>query len=199
MQIPEKGAWGYTDGHKKTQLLKTFVYFLLPAAIFIAGYVTTGGKKNYFTVVALVGALPACKELVNVIMFWKRRSLPLDLYRELEAHAGGLTRLYELVLTTYDKSFPLPSLVIRGNEIAAYTTVRNTDLKPAEDHIITVLKQNGLGGIHVHIFTDLKAYLDRMDALERRETAEIPYTPDERYPGLTREELIRKLILAISL
>ena len=70
-----KGVHGYTDAHKKRQLLKTILFFLLPAAIFLIGYLTTGTKKNYFTIIAVVGCLPACKELVNVLMFWKRASM----------------------------------------------------------------------------------------------------------------------------
>lgn len=74
--IPQKGEHGYTDAHKKAQLFKTFIFFLLPAVIFIVGYATSKTRLNMFTVVAVVGCLPACKELVNVIMFCRRRFHP---------------------------------------------------------------------------------------------------------------------------
>lgn len=199
MHIPEKGEHGYTDAHKKAQLLKTCLFFLIPLAIFVIGYVTTATKRNYFTILAIVGCLPACKELVNVMMFLKRRSMPRELYQEIERHAGGLTRAYELVLTTYEQNYPIHSLVIRGNEMAGYTTLKHTDLKPLQEHIAKTLKENGISGVHVHIFPDLKAYLDRVDTLAAKEKEEIPFVPDERYPELGREELIRKLILALSL
>ena len=146
-----------------------------------------------------MGCLPACKELVNVIMFLKRRSMPQAMYQEIEAHAGSLVRAYELVFTTYEKNYPVHSLVVRGQEIAGYTTLKNTDLRPLQEHIAKTLKENGISGVHVHIFPDLKAYLDRVDALAGMELEEIPFTPDERYPDLGREELIRKLVLALSL
>ena len=190
--IPQKGEHGYTDAHKKAQIIKTFIFFLLPAVIFTVGL-------NLFTVVAVVGCLPACKELVNVIVFCRRRSIPQDLYEELDRHTGGMEHAYELVLTTYEKNYPVHSLVIRGNEIAGYTTLKNTDLKPVEAHITKILKENGISGVHVHVFADLKAYLDRVDALAKKEPEEIPFTPDERYPSLNREQLIRGLILALSL
>ena len=132
MRIPGKGEWGYTDAHKRSQILKTFLFFLIPISIFVLGYVTTGTKRNYFTILAIVGCLPACKEMVNVLMFLKRRSMPKGLYEEIEAHGGKLTRAYELVLTTYEKNYPVHSLVISGNEIAGYTTMKNTDLKPLQ-------------------------------------------------------------------
>lgn len=199
MRIPEKGEHGYTDAHKRAQLLKTVLFFLIPIAIFVIGYVTTDTKRNYFTILAIVGCLPACKELVNVIMFLKRRSMPEAMYQEIEGHAGGLVRAYELVFTTYEKNYPVHSLVVRGQEIAGYTTLKNTDLRPLQEHIAKTLKENGISGVHVHIFPDLKAYLDRVDALAGREPEEIPFTPDERYPELGRKELIRKLVLALSL
>ena len=46
MRIPEKGEHGYTDAHKRAQLLKTFLFFLIPIAIFVIGYVTTDTKRN---------------------------------------------------------------------------------------------------------------------------------------------------------
>ena len=199
MRIPGKGEWGYTDAHKRSQILKTFLFFLIPIAIFVLGYVTTGTRRNYFTILAIVGCLPACKEMVNVLMFWKRRSMPKELYEEIELHAGKLTRAYELVLTTYEKNYPVHSLVIRGNEIAGYTTMKSTDLKPLQEHVVKMLKENGISGAHVHIFPDLKVYLDRVDVLAEREPEEIPFTPDERYPNLNREQRIRQVVLSLSL
>lgn len=197
--VPQKGERGYIDAHKKAQLFKTFVFFLLPAVIFIAGLLTTKTRLNLFTVVAVVGCLPACKELVNVFMFCRRRSIPKELYEELKCHVSGMEHAYELILTTYEKNYPIHSLVIRGNEVAGYTTLKNTDLKPVEAHVTKILKENGISGVHVHIFADLKAYLDRVDALAKREEENIPFTPDTRYPSLSREQLIRGLILALSL
>ena len=186
---------------KKSQILKTFLFFLIPISIFVLGYVSsTGTKRNYFTILAIVGCLPACKEMVNVLMFLKRRfPCRKGLYEEIEAHGGKLTRAYELVLTTYEKNYPVHSLVISGNEIAGYTTMKNTDLKPLQEHIVKMLKENGISGIHVHIFPDLKTYLDRVDALAKRDPEEIPFTPDERFPGMNREQCIRELILSLSL
>lgn len=197
--ITPKGEYGYINAHKRAQLLRTLILFLLPAAIFIIGYCTTHTRKNLFTVVAVVGCLPACKEAVNVFLFWNRHSLPQRLYEQIEPHVRGQEHAWELILTTYEKNYPLSSLVIRGNEIAGYTPAKELDLRALEAHITKVLKENSLSGTHVHVFTDLNAYLDRVDALEKRSPEAIAFTPDERYPSLNREQLIRELILALSL
>lgn len=203
MNKTPKGTHGYTDAHKKRQLLKTILFFLLPIAVFLAGYLTTGTKKNYFTIVAVVGCLPACKELVNVFMFWKRSSIPDSLYREIASHTEGregMETAYELVLTTYEKSYPITAAVIKGNEITCYSdTAVSYNWKEAEEHIRKVLGQNGITRINVHIFTDLTQFLERTDTLASRKKEQIPFKPDERYPGLGREHVIREIILALSI
>ena len=45
---------------------------------------------------------------------------------------------YELVLTTYEKSYPVTALVITKDEVVGFTdTVENIDWKKAEKHIQT--------------------------------------------------------------
>jgi hypothetical protein len=187
-----KGTYGYTDAHKKRQILKTFVFFLLPISIFLAGYFTTGTKENYFTIVAVVGCLPACKELVNVFLFWKRHSISEKLYQEISSHTGEMAVAYELVLTTYEKSYPVTALVITKDEVVGFTdTVENIYWKKAEKHIQTVLKNNGFSHIHVHIFRDLKQFLERVDSLA--------LASEEGCMDLSREQSMREVILALSI
>lgn len=198
-KIP-KGSFGYTDAHKKRQLLKTFIFFLLPIAIFLVGFFTTKTKENYFTIVAVVGSLPACKELVNVFLFLKRHSMPKALYEEIKSHAGNMESAYELVLTTYEASYPVTALIISGNEIMGYTEeTKGLDWKKAEAHIRNTLKNNGISQAHVHIFQEKKQFLERVDALASQKQEELAFVPDERYPGLSREQVIREVILALSI
>ncbi len=198
-EIP-KGAFGYTDFHKKRQVLKTFLFFLLPIAVFTVGYLTTRTKENYFTIVAVVGALPACKELVNVCLFWKRSSMPEALYKTIQEHAGNMETAYELVLTTYEKSYPVTALVIHGKEAAGYAqSLQDPDLRKAESHIQTVFRNNGISKTQIHLYRDLEKFLEQVDALALKKEAEPSFVSDERYPGFSREQVMREVILAISL
>ena len=64
-----------------------------------------------------------------------------------------------------------------------------------------ILKQNGYK-VDVKVMTELKPYLERLDYLNAHKeemVKDIIFTPDERYPELSREELIKHIILAISL
>ena len=52
------------------------------------------------------------------------------------------------------------------------------------------------------IFTELDPYLERLDSMNaHKDSLEegIKFRPDERYPGLSRNELIKHTILAICL
>ena len=191
MKYAEKGSYGYTDAHKRRQIRKTVLFFLLPIAIFLTGYFTTGSRENYFTIVAVVGSLPACKELVNVVMFAKRRSMPKALYEEIASHTEGLEAAYELVLTTYETTYSLPALVIAGNTVAGYTLQREMQTGRAQAHIQKALEQNGFPKAEVQIFRDLKEFLDRADALaaEKTQTQEMN----------AQEADMRRVILALSI
>lgn len=202
MKSVPKGEFGYTDSHKKRQLLKTFIFFLLPISIFLVGFLTTKTKENYFTIVAVVGALPACKELVNVFLFFRRHSMPKALYEEIKSHVGNMEAAYELVLTTYETSYPITALVISGNEVMGYTEGakgKGLNWKKAEEHIRSTLKNNGISQAHVHLFQEKKQFLERIDAFASQKKEELPFEPDERYPGFSREQVIREVILALSI
>lgn len=199
MKKINKGCYGYTQNHKIRQGIKTAVFFALPLSLVVIGLVSTNEKVNLLTVIGMVGSLPACKELVNLILFLPRKSLNKELYHAIDPHVKPLVHLYELVLTTYEKNFPIDSLIIHDSYVVGYSSKKDLDAKAAENHIRKILKDNGLRQ-NVKIFTDLKHYLERVDTLaSRTEREEIPFTPDERYPELTREELIMHLILAISI
>ncbi|MDO4679240.1 MAG: hypothetical protein Q4B00_11535 [Eubacteriales bacterium] len=64
-----------------------------------------------------------------------------------------------------------------------------------------IVRKNGYK-VTLKIFTDLKPFLERLDSMnEHRESleADIKFTPDERYPEFSRNEMIRHTILALCL
>ena len=199
MKRINKGSFGYTQNHKIRQLLKTLLYFALPLSLVAIGLLSTNERLNLLTVIGMCGSIPACKEAVNLIMFLPRKSLPHELYQKINPHVEAMEHLYELRLTTYEKTYQVDSMIICGSYVVGYSTIKDLDAKAAENHIRKVLKDNGLRQ-NVKIFTDLKHYLERVDTLgSRTEKETIPFSPDQRYPELSREELIKHLILALSL
>ena len=61
-----KGNYGYIKAKRNRVIIRTIIFFAISLAIFVAGYITTGTRKNLFTIVAVLGCLPACKSLVNI-------------------------------------------------------------------------------------------------------------------------------------
>ena len=66
-----KGSYGYIKNHRVVAALRTLLFFGVSIGLYVMGYVTTGSNKNLLTIVAVLGCLPACKSLVNLILFLK--------------------------------------------------------------------------------------------------------------------------------
>ena len=61
-------------------------------------------RMTVWTVVTVVGCLPACKSMVNLIMILKCRPMDAGLYQKIHEHQGSLDMAYELYMTFYEKS-----------------------------------------------------------------------------------------------
>ena len=112
MKKVKKGDYGYIRYEKKKRLLTTVVLFLIPLAAFLAAFLITGTKKNIITVIAMVGCLPACRALVNMIMMWLQKPMDAKVYKKIQAHEGELEVTYETYLTTYEKSVFVESFAV---------------------------------------------------------------------------------------
>lgn len=198
----QKGKFGYLKAQRKKQILITVILYAAPLLLFFTGLWQTGTRKNLFTMIAVVGCLPACKWTVNVIMLFLQKPVSRELYEKIVSHEGSLITAYELTFTAYEKNTSVAAIAICGNEVIGYTADEKADTTFLEKHITNILLQNHFYGVHVKVVKDLKKYLDRMDSLNKREKElrqGIKFVPDQTYPELSREELMCHTILAISL
>lgn len=183
-----KGQYGYMDSERKFVLLRTSLYFLISILIFAMGWISTGEKTNLLTIVAVLGMLPASKSAVEMIMYLKNKGCSKEVYAQIAPRQGELTMLYDLVLTTYDKTFTIASLVIKGHSICGYTETAKTEEAAAQKHIEETLKIEGYKNYTVKIFHDLDKYLTRLDQLRQLEEEE------------TKEKMqVTEALLAVSL
>ncbi len=202
MKKVKKGCCGYLRYAKLKSVAVTFVLFLIPLVIYVTGYLQTKTRLNLFTFVAILGCLPACKSLVNTIMLLMQRSPKAEVCREAARAAGDLTAGYELVFTAYEHTTPVTALVICGDQVVCYTPEEKADAAYLEKHISRILTLNNFASAQVRVLKDFKKYLQRVEELRKRQDhyrEGITFTPDERYPQLSREELILHTLLAISL
>lgn len=196
-----KGKPGYIHAQKVKRSIITAVLFAIPLGIFFIGLIETKTRLNLFTFVAILGCLPACRSAVGMIMMLMQKPIEPKTYEKISKKAGDLTMAYELIITAYEKNTPIEALAVCGTHVVGYTTMAKADCPYVEKHIREILKGNGYRE-DVKIFKDLKPFLDRIGGLAaRREELEAQpeFTPDETYPDLTRSEVIKHIIMAISL
>lgn len=202
MKKVKKGCYGYIRYAKIRTSLITFVLFAIPLVIYVTGYLQTKTRLNLFTFVAILGCLPACKSLVGLIMILMQRSMPEVRYREASAAAGDLVAGYELVFTAYEHSTPVNALIVCGDQLVCYTPDEKTDIAYIEKHLSRILTLNGFASVRPKVFKNFRKYLQRVSEIAERAEhyrEDIEFTPDERYPDLSREELILHTLFAISL
>ena len=198
MKKVAKGKFGYTLSHRKWQILKLAVYVALALGVFLLGLITTKTTKNLMSIVAIVGALPISKELVGVIMSYKRKPMDKKLYQEISAKAGDLEQIYELLFTTAEKSYAVEAAVIEGRDVICYTVDPKCETATLQTHLYKLLNANDYKQ-NVKVFTDYKKFMDRVGDLERREKEEIPYKQNPIYPDLNRDQLVKHTLLALSI
>ena len=197
----KKGDFGYFSSEKKRRLLITAGLFSLPLLVFFVAWAVNGTRMTVWTVLTVVGCLPGCISMVSLIMILMRHPMDRKLYEEIRKHAGDLVMAYEMYMTFYEKSASIDAFAICGNTVVGFSSDPKIDAAFMEQEAQKILRGNGFKA-NVKIFTRLPQFLERLDSMnEHKESLRsgIKFTPDDRYPDLSREELIKHTILAICL
>lgn len=160
-----KGTEGYIDSQKKYEILRTILYFGISASLYIAGYVTTKSNVNLLTVVAVIGCLPGCKSLVNAIMFLRYKSCDQETANQIKEHNEGLTGLFDLVFTSYQKTFTVAHITVKGNTLCGLSMKKEFPENEFQKHLTDLLKADGFKDVNIKIFTSRDKYLTRLDQL----------------------------------
>lgn len=192
MKKCEKGTPGYLREKLKLEILRTVIYFMIVAAVFLLGYSQTHSKKNLLTVVAVVGCLPACKALVGVMIRFPYRTVEPALAEEVAGKSLHLTVIYDLVITSTEKIMPVDCIAVSGDKVFGYASNKKTELKPAASFIRKILQQNGMDGVSVKLFDEFKPFIAIVEGLENIAAVEKGDTKEY-------EAKIADLILNISL
>lgn len=200
MKKAEKGDYGYIAYEKKKRILITVIAFAIPLVIYLTGLWQTGTRKNLFTFVAIMGCLPAAKCAVSMILICLQKPLSLELYKQLKEHVKDMTVIYEATVSSYEKNISMPCIVVTGLNVVCYCDDAKADAAFAETHIKKMLQGNGYKA-NVKVFKELKPFIKRLDELypnhEEHEAA-VAFIPDDRYPDASRNEMVKHLIMAIS-
>ena len=164
-----KGGRNYLRTQKKYEILRTCIYFGVSLSLFFAGYLTTKTRMNLLTVVAILGCLPASKSFISMIMYLRFPGCSKKAAEKIALHSHGLTELYDMVFTSYQKNYSISHLTVRGNTICGYTEDSKFSENDFYRHIDGILKTDGFKNVSVKIFTDLTKYLNRLGQLKELE------------------------------
>ena len=159
-----KGTYGYIKKQTVFEIIKTAVLFAMAFGIFAIGYYTLGTKKSLWSVFAVLSLLPASKSLVSVIMFLRYRSITPELYSKIAGAAGEVPLLYELIVTTKDKTYFIEALGYAKGSLIAYSSRKGVSTL-IEKHITDVLNNAAHKGVTVKIFDDEADFLRRLKEL----------------------------------
>lgn len=188
----EKGQPGYVKAQKMKYLMWTIVEFAIVIAVFVLGYIQTKTRLNLFTVVAIVGCLPAAKMLVEFITMAPYKSIDPEKYQEIEEKAELITTVYDMVITSEEKVMPVDAIAIYGHVICGYASSPKTDEVLLAKHIKNILRDNHYDKMTVKIFHDYVPFLSRAEGMNN--IAAVEHTNNTR-----KEREIRKILLNISM
>ena len=196
-----KGEAGYFASEKKRRLLITVLLFVIPLGVFGVSWYRLGTRNTVWTVGAIVGSLPGCRSLVNLIMLLMRSPMDRSLYERILPHQGRLAMGYELYMTFYDKSAFLDAFAVCGQTVVMLSTQKDVDPEYIASHAQELLGKNGYRA-DVKLLTSEKKFLERLDSMNENYDslhAGLKDRKDERYPGLSRDEIVRRLLLDLCL
>ena len=160
-----KGSYEHAKYKRTVDIIITIILFLLSLGLFVIGYVATGSKKNLLTIVAVLGLLPACKMVVDVIMCFRVKPVEESVREGIDASIGKLYGLYHMYFTSYDKNFPIDHLVITSNSVIGLCSNPKFDEKMFITHLKDYMRKDGIKDITIKIFDDYNKYLNRLSEL----------------------------------
>lgn len=195
MEKITKGDFGYLEKQAQRELGKTLILFMASFGVLLIGILIAGTKNNLLTIVAVLGLLPAAKELTTSIIFSKAKkyNCPKTLYDEVQnllEHDNGdnngsgqtdktyktdetdesLLVIYDLYMTSQEKNYQIYSMCCRNKTLIGIAGSETFDYKKAEEHIQIMLRQNGFKNITVKIFAEQEKYIGRMKELKEQKT-----------------------------
>ena len=166
-----KGQPGYISEQRKRRLFRTILLFVLVFAIFGLGlYLNGGDRKNVFSIIAAVLCIPAAMSATGTIVLWTLRPSSQLIQPETEACHGSVTLLYELYITTRDKSLLLDVVALSHDRILAYASAKNASAaKAGLENYLKAQTEGLIPDIEVQIESDAQRFLQRLSLLTSSE------------------------------
>ena len=160
-----KGTFEHIGYRRKVDILVTIVLFAMALGLYVIGRITTGSNRNLLTIVAVLGLLPACKMVVDVVMCFRVKPCKETDRVNIDAAVGDLYGQYNMLFTSYDKNFMIDHLVITSNSIIGYSSSDKFDDKAFQAHLSDLLRKEGIKDTLIKVFTSPDKYTNRLKEL----------------------------------
>lgn len=196
-----KGDYGYIAAEKKKRILITAALFAAPLLIFFSAMIYFKTRLTVWTVIAVVGCLPACKSVVSLIMIFRAKPVAPQVYQEISKHAGELVMSYEMYMTFYEKKCNIDAIAVCGNTVVGFTSDPKADTDYMAAEAQKLVRKNGYK-VDVKILKELRPFLERLDSMNvHKDSLEegLRFTPDPRYPDYSRDEMVKHVILNLCI
>lgn len=95
----EKEITGIWLPRKRSGSLLLQFYLQYRLGIFFSAMIYFKTRLTIWTVIAVVGCLPACKSMVSLIMIFRAKPVAPQVYEEISEHAGRILMSYEMYMT----------------------------------------------------------------------------------------------------
>ena len=195
MKKVSKGAYGYLARRRKTETIKTILYFLIPLALFAAGILTTGTRRNLLTIVAVLGILPASKNAVLLIMYLKSHGISAadhtiitsTINKDETGVKDALILLEDMVFTTREVTYEVPAIILYGGSMLGYLSPQQQKkvkeqqaagkgdmqklLQDLEKHLETTMKKENLS-VNAKIYEGIEPFTKRILEIKPLEHAD---------------------------
>ncbi len=162
-----KGQPGYIAAQRKRKLVRTILLFVLVFAVFSIGlYLNGGERKNIFSIIAAVLCIPAAMSATGTIVLYTLHPGDREIRQTAAKVGNGIKVLYELYVTTREKSLLIDAAALTNDAILAFSSAPNASVAKTDLEQYLLMQTEGLlPGIEVRIETEFSHFLKQLESL----------------------------------
>ncbi len=164
MSKVKQGSKEYLNYQKKVETGKTILMFVISLTLFFSGWFFMKTKANAFTIISVLGILPASNSAVSMIMYLKAKGGSESFFAKLDSYKKDLIHAYNFVITTRDLAYEVPSVVVKNSFICGCTIKEYKEKSLLEAHIKDLLAKNGYV-VTVKMFDKEALYFEELQKL----------------------------------
>ncbi len=164
-----KGTYGYLDSMHLYSAVKAGFCLAVCLFLVLCARVFFKDHGSVFTICAVISAIPTAMSVVSLVMHLRFKTGDRRVYEETEALRGKIPVLYDCVVTTTGKSYPVDVFLCTNKNLTGYSADPTAAGDELKRHLEYSLKKGGFGAYNIKIFDTYDKYKERLDYIAKRE------------------------------